>query len=109
MLFHWCDISFDRHNRRITSIPSRVMFEIALFPHNLPLPRPKTLGRALGVALHVVHLLVKWSRRNLVVAKEDPDDLWKSEVDWSTSFDDLDGRKGWNWVNNYFFHNNVEG
>ncbi|KAJ8078784.1 hypothetical protein PM082_013067 [Marasmius tenuissimus] len=47
---------------KVKSIPSRIAFEIALFPHNVPLPTPKTSGYFLGGFLHFVHLCVRISQ-----------------------------------------------
>jgi hypothetical protein len=47
--------------RRITAIPQNIMFQISLFPHNVPLPAPKSTGRVLGLLFHVLHLVAKWS------------------------------------------------
>ncbi len=67
-----------------------------MFPHNLPLPHPTTLGRVIGGLLHFIHILVKWYGRSRAVEREDPDDLWKSEVDWDVIGDDRP--KAWSWV-----------
>ncbi|KAF8447956.1 hypothetical protein L210DRAFT_3390949 [Boletus edulis BED1] len=47
---------------RISDIPSRVMFEISLFPHNVPLPAPKTSAWLIGMLMHTVHFFVRVSQ-----------------------------------------------
>jgi len=81
---------------RLSAFPARIAFEISMFPHNLPLPQPTTSGRVIGGLLHLIHVLVKWYGRSRAVEKEDPDDLWKSEVDWDAIGDDVP--KGWSWI-----------
>ncbi|OCH85309.1 hypothetical protein OBBRIDRAFT_798308 [Obba rivulosa] len=44
---------------KITSLPSQIAFELALFPHNVPLPAPRTAAWLLGGAAHVLHLCVR--------------------------------------------------
>ncbi|PFH54347.1 hypothetical protein AMATHDRAFT_135569 [Amanita thiersii Skay4041] len=44
---------------RITSIPSAVAFQIALFPHNLPLPSPKASARIIGTIMHFLHFCIR--------------------------------------------------
>lgn len=68
-----------------------------MFPHNIPLPPPKTTGQLIGGLMHLTHMTVKWFGRSHAVAKEDPDDAWKSEVDWTIG--DEGGKPGWSWVN----------
>ena len=81
---------------RIRSAPSRVAFEISMFPHNLPLPPPKETGQILGVLMHITHMCAKWAGRSQAALKDDPDDIWKREVDWS-GIDEGNGSR-WSWV-----------
>ena len=37
------------------------MFQLALFPHNVPLPRARTSARVLAGLAHVLHLCVRYS------------------------------------------------
>lgn len=39
---------------RLTQYPSHLWFELTMLPHNMPLPEPKALGRAVGVLCHVL-------------------------------------------------------
>ncbi|KDR81620.1 hypothetical protein GALMADRAFT_239679 [Galerina marginata CBS 339.88] len=69
---------------RISNLPSAIAFEIALFPHNVPLPTPKTSARILGGAIHVIHFFI--------LAFRDNEDGWdsisgskqNSWFDWTT-------------------------
>ncbi|KAF8350701.1 hypothetical protein F5887DRAFT_1209707 [Amanita rubescens] len=51
---------------RITSIPSSIAFQIALFPHNVPLPSPKTSARIIGAVLHLLHFCIRFSQSRRV-------------------------------------------
>jgi len=59
---------------RISEIPSRVMFEISLFPHNLPLPAPRTSALLIGTVMHTLHFFVRISQ---VRATSDSDLGWE--------------------------------
>ncbi|KAH7926338.1 hypothetical protein BV22DRAFT_1009407 [Leucogyrophana mollusca] len=70
---------------RLSAIPSRVMFEISLFPHNVPLPAPRTSAWLIGAAMHLLHLSVRVSQ---VRAVSD------SDLGWEDMYWERD-RKGW--------------
>ncbi|KAF9227918.1 hypothetical protein BS17DRAFT_726574 [Gyrodon lividus] len=59
---------------RITVIPSRIMFEISLFPHNVPLPAPKASAWLIGAVMHLLHFCVRVSQ---VRATSDSDLGWE--------------------------------
>jgi hypothetical protein len=74
--------------RRITSIPSRIAFEIALFPHNVPLPPHKTSAWLIAGTMHFLHLCVRVSQIRKVpdsdlgwedMYRENEDESW---LDW---------------------------
>ena len=65
----------------ISEIPSRVMFELSLFPHNVPLPAPKTSAWLIGAFMHIVHFLVRVSQ---VRATSDSDLGWE-DLYWERS------------------------
>ncbi|KAJ7452403.1 hypothetical protein B0H11DRAFT_1741785 [Mycena galericulata] len=44
---------------RITAIPSQIAFHIAIFPANVPLPKPQTSAWLIGGTLHFVHFCVR--------------------------------------------------
>lgn len=50
------------------------MFEIALFPHNVPLPAPKTSAWLIGTLMHTLHFFVRVSQ---VRATSDSDLGWE--------------------------------
>ncbi|KAG5642955.1 hypothetical protein DXG03_001836 [Asterophora parasitica] len=74
---------------RITSIPSAIAFEIALFPHNVPLPSPRTSGRLLGGTLHLLHLCVRISQIRKV-----PD----SDLGWEDMYREGEGTSWFDWT-----------
>jgi len=76
---------------RITSFPSHILFELSLFPHNVPLPPSKTTGTAIGVTLHIIHLLTRWTGRSK--APLDDDSVW---VEMSNELD-FGEDNTWNW------------
>jgi hypothetical protein len=83
------------------STPALIAFELSMFPHNLPLPPPKETGQILGALMHCTHMCVKWAGRSQAVPKDDPDDIWKSEVDWSV-IDEGQSRQ-WSWVSAHVY------
>jgi hypothetical protein len=40
-------------------MPSRIAFEISIFPNNVPLPAPKTLACLIGATLHFIHFCIR--------------------------------------------------
>ncbi|KAG5727972.1 hypothetical protein E4T56_gene19409 [Termitomyces sp. T112] len=74
---------------RITSIPSRVAFEISLFPHNVPLPEAATLGRLVGGVLHFLHFCVRVSQSRKV-----PD----SDLGWEDMYHEDEGTSWFDWT-----------
>jgi len=74
---------------RISSIPSTIAFEIALFPHNVPLPSPKTSARIVGGLMHTVHLCVRVSQ----VRK-----IRDSDLGWEDMYREGEGDSWFDWV-----------
>ena len=74
---------------RIASIPSQIMFEISLFPHNVPLPSPPTTARLIGGLMHFFHLCVRISQERRV-----PD----SDLGWEDMFRETEERPWFDWV-----------
>ncbi|KAG7092466.1 hypothetical protein E1B28_008818 [Marasmius oreades] len=74
---------------KIKSIPSRIAFEIALFPHNVPLPTPKHLAYVLGGVLHFVHMCVRISQSRSVRS---------SDLEWNEMMRDSEGRSWFDWT-----------
>ncbi len=70
-------------------MPSNIMFELSLFPHNVPLPAPKTSARLLGGLMHSAHFIIRVSRlRNI------PDD----ELNWEDLYNESRGTNWFDWV-----------
>ncbi|KAF9454499.1 hypothetical protein P691DRAFT_806680 [Macrolepiota fuliginosa MF-IS2] len=74
---------------RITSIPSTIAFEIALFPHNVPLPSPKTSAKILGGAMHFFHFCTRVSQIRKV-----PD----SDLGWEDMYREGEGTSWFDWT-----------
>lgn len=85
---------------RITSIPSNIAFQIALFPHNLPLPSSKTSARIIGSAMHFLHLCTRISQINKV-----PD----SDVGWEDMYHEGEGTPWFDWVRRFLDPLHVSG
>ncbi|EIW85185.1 hypothetical protein CONPUDRAFT_135005 [Coniophora puteana RWD-64-598 SS2] len=71
---------------RIRAVPSRIAFEIALFPHNVPLPAPRTSAIIIGAGLHVIHLFVRIAQLQAAV---------EAEIGWEDMYWEKDDDKGW--------------
>lgn len=74
---------------RITSIPSQIIFEIGMFPHNVPLPAPKTSARLLGGGMHFLHAFIRISQVQKV-----PD----SDLGWEDMYREHEGSSWFDWV-----------
>lgn len=74
---------------RIKAVPSNIAFEIALFPHNVPLPTPKSSARIIGGVIHAIHALI--------LATRDSEEAWERLSD--------NRRSSWfDWVRTCSFH-----
>lgn len=76
---------------RLSSIPSRVAFEVVVFPNNVPLPSPKTSAWMIGGTLHFIHLCVRVSQTSQV-----PD----SDLAWADMYREDQGHSWFDWVCN---------
>ncbi|KAF9264673.1 hypothetical protein L218DRAFT_196610 [Marasmius fiardii PR-910] len=74
---------------KIKSIPSRIAFEIALFPHNLPLPSAKTSAYFLGGSLHFIHLCTRISQSRSART---------SDMEWNEMMRESEGRSWFDWT-----------
>ncbi|KAF9464712.1 hypothetical protein BDZ94DRAFT_1255737 [Collybia nuda] len=74
---------------RITSIPSTIAFEIALFPHNVPLPTPTKSAILLGGFMHFLHLCIRITQVSKV-----PD----SELGWEDLYGESEGISWFDWT-----------
>lgn len=77
------------YNLRIMDLPSAIAFEIALFPHNVPLPAPQTSARLSAGVLHLFHLLVRISQLRRI-----PD----SDLGWEDMYREEEGHPWFDWV-----------
>lgn len=82
-------LSLDSHVHSITDLPSRIMFEISLFPNNVPLPAPQTSGWLIGISMHVLHLCVRISRAHATS---------ESEVGWEDLYWERSQQSWFDWV-----------
>ncbi|THH19301.1 hypothetical protein EW146_g1831 [Bondarzewia mesenterica] len=70
---------------KVTAVPSRVAFEISIFPHNLPLPSPKTSAWLIGGFMHFLHFCVRISQvRNVPDSDLGWEDMYQedNETSW---------------------------
>jgi hypothetical protein len=74
---------------RITALPSRIAFEISIFPNNLPLPAPKTLAYLIGGTLHLIHFSIRVSQIRSI-----PD----SDVGWEDMYREDNNVAWFDWV-----------
>ncbi|EPQ58114.1 hypothetical protein GLOTRDRAFT_72177 [Gloeophyllum trabeum ATCC 11539] len=74
---------------RITSIPSTIAFQLSLFPHNVPLPKPETSAILSGGLLHFLHLCVRISRIQKV-----PD----SDLGWEDMYREGEDEPWFDWT-----------
>ncbi|KAF7294923.1 hypothetical protein MIND_01030400 [Mycena indigotica] len=74
---------------RIASIPSQISFQIAMFPANVPLPKPQTSAWIVGGTLHFIHLCIRFSQANNV-----PD----SDLGWEDMYREGEGHSWFDWT-----------
>ncbi|KAF8636559.1 hypothetical protein AX17_003371 [Amanita inopinata Kibby_2008] len=74
---------------RITSIPSSIAFQIALFPHNVPLPSAKTSAHIIGSAMHFSHFCIRVSQIRSV-----PD----SDLGWEDMYQEGESNSWFDWT-----------
>ena len=71
-------------------MPSAIAFEISIFPHNVPLPTPKTSAWLVGGTLHLVHFCVRTAQlRTVPEADLGWEDMYREDnnvswFDWVT-------------------------
>ncbi|KAI6005937.1 hypothetical protein EDD15DRAFT_2384598 [Pisolithus albus] len=66
---------------RMRDIPSRIMFEVSLFPNNIPLPAPQTSAWLIGMSMHFLHFCVRVAR---IRATSESDIGWE-DLYWERS------------------------
>lgn len=69
------------------------MFEISLFPHNLPLPAPRTSAWLIGTVMHTLHFFVRVSQ---VRATSD------SDLGWEDLYWERNHQSWFDWVSNEY-------
>ncbi|KAH8106834.1 hypothetical protein BXZ70DRAFT_252616 [Cristinia sonorae] len=74
---------------KIQSIPSQIAFEIALFPHNVPLPTPRNSAWLLGGFMHFLHLCVRVSQIRAV-----PD----TDLGWEDMYRERESEPWFDWT-----------
>jgi hypothetical protein len=65
-----------------------------MFPHNVPLPEPKTSAKLVGGALHFLHLCTRVSQVRKV-----PD----ADLGWEDMYREHDGDSWFDWVSRFGF------
>ncbi|KAH7107794.1 hypothetical protein BKA62DRAFT_684465 [Auriculariales sp. MPI-PUGE-AT-0066] len=84
------------HVRRV-SLFQRSCFKLSLFPHNLPLPHPRTAARTLAGIVHVLHMVVRYTQTRT---------LRDDELGWEDMLSEADAAlPGFSWLTilNLFF------
>ncbi|KAJ3761460.1 hypothetical protein EV360DRAFT_93003 [Lentinula raphanica] len=74
---------------RVTSIPSRIAFEISQFPNNIPLPSPRTSAYAIGGSLHFLHICVRVSQARSAQS---------NDLEWNEMLRESEGRSWFDWT-----------
>lgn len=75
----------------MTSLPSRVLFELSLLPQSIPWPNAKNSARMVGGSLHFLHFIIRVSQiRNV------PD----SDIGWEDMYHEDTGSSWFDWVRN---------
>lgn len=65
-----------------------------MLQHDIPFPPPKTTGRAIGIALHLIHAYTKWSE---ISNLQKEDDGW-GQINVQALFIDEDEDEGAFWT-----------
>lgn len=82
----------------LVNLPSQWWFQLTMLHHDLPLPAPKTIGRTVGIALHLIHALIRWSDiRNMRTDEDGWDDMRHefSFIDEDEMEEESSGWFGW--------------
>lgn len=78
------------YSTRIQNLPSRIAFEISIFPANVPLPESKTAANILGGGLHFLHFCVRVAQvRDVPDTNTGWEDMYREDkggswFDWTT-------------------------
>lgn len=79
--------------KSFSEIPSRIMFEISLFPHNVPLPASKTSAWLIGSLMHILHFSIRVSQ---VRATSD------SDLGWEDLYWERNQQSWFDWVSSVY-------
>ncbi|KAJ6630811.1 hypothetical protein B0H10DRAFT_1773890 [Mycena sp. CBHHK59/15] len=74
---------------RIMAVPSHIAFQIAIFPANVPVPKPQTSAWIIGGTLHFLHLCVRVSQ-----VRKIPD----SDLGWEDMYREGEGHSWFDWT-----------
>ncbi|KAI5122965.1 hypothetical protein M0805_006844 [Coniferiporia weirii] len=76
-------------HERITAIPNRIMFEISVFPNNVPLPESKMSAWMIGGLMHATNLFVRIAQNRQVTEEELP---------WADLYSESRGSSWFDWT-----------
>ncbi|TFL07546.1 hypothetical protein BDV98DRAFT_558035 [Pterulicium gracile] len=74
---------------KLSAIPSRIAFEIAVFPNNLPLPTPATSASIIGGGLHLFNLYIRVCQASKVPEKD---------MGWEDMYRESENRSWFDWT-----------
>ncbi|KAJ7685194.1 hypothetical protein DFH06DRAFT_1157786 [Mycena polygramma] len=74
---------------RISAIPSQIAFHVAMFPANVPLPKPRTSAWIIGGTLHFIHFCVRVTQIRSI-----PD----SDLGWEDMYHEGEGHSWFDWT-----------
>lgn len=74
-------------------MPSQIMFHIALFPNNVPLPAPQKSAWILGGLMHILHFAVRVSQISKAPS---------SDPEWADIFDEEEDGSWFDWVSSCY-------
>ena len=74
---------------RMIALPSRIAFEISIFPSNVPLPAPKTSACIFGGIFHLIHFCIRVSQIRSI-----PD----SDIGWEDMYREDNNVAWFDWV-----------
>ncbi|THH27507.1 hypothetical protein EUX98_g6696 [Antrodiella citrinella] len=74
---------------KIQAIPSQIAFEIALFPHNVPLPTPRNSAYLIGGFFHFLHLCIRISQIRAVP---------EADLGWEDMYRERESESWFDWT-----------
>lgn len=85
----------------LAGLPAQWWLSLTMMQHDLPLPPAKTMGRGLGILLHVVHAFTRWWE---IRAKEIEEDGW-GDLDLRSILSDNSEEESSEWLSWSFILN----